>query len=162
MVQFIISSQQSKPLSFYQMMTGQKRKREQMSTKTTRREFLKQAAAGAAAAVATTVVPVSGDESTPIKAKTNEGVSEIRATITRRVCKICGKSKDEDLLLDLVALINPFVPEKAELVWVCRHGHFNATIIDAFTGMPVTMTGPDNRPPTLVVFHEDWRRKNQL
>jgi len=131
-----------------------------MSTKTTRREFLKQAAAGAAAAVATTVVPVSGDESTPIKAESNEDVSEIKATITKRICAICGKSPKDDPWLDLVALINPFVPEKAELVWVCRHGHFNATIIDAFTGMPVTMTGPDNRPPTLVVFHEDWKTKN--
>jgi hypothetical protein len=136
-----------------------------MSTKTTRREFLKQAAAGAAAAVAATVVPVSGDENTPIKAEGNEGVSGIKASVSKRVCKICGKSKDEDPLLDLVALINPFSPasgKMAELVWVCRHGHFNATIIDAFTGMPVQMTGPDNRPPTLVVFNEDWRRKNKV
>jgi hypothetical protein len=160
-----------------------------MSTKTTRREFLKQAA-GAAAAVATAVVPVSGPGWTcpycgtvnpagvnrcgegtiygcgaPRPTGDAEGVSSVKASVSRRVCKICGRSKDEDPLLDLVALINPFLPsaaEKAELVWVCRHGHFDCTVIDAFTGMPVQMTGPDKRPPTLVVFNEDWRRKNRI
>ena len=132
-----------------------------MSTKIKRREFLKRAAAGAAATVATAVVP-SGDKITPIEAESGEGVSGIKASITKRVCTICGKSAEDDPLLNLVALINPFNAEKAELVWVCRHGHFDATIIDAFTGMPVQMTGPDNRPPTLVVFNTDWKRKNRI
>ena len=129
-------------------------------TKTTRREFLKRAAAGAAATVATAVVAVPGEDA-PTKT-VDEEVSSIKASVTKRVCAICGKKEGEDGFREMVALINPFRPEKAELVWVCRHGHFDATIIDAFTGMPVMMTGPDKRPPTLVVFNKDWRRKNRV
>jgi hypothetical protein len=59
----------------------------------------------------------------------------------KRACFLCGKH--ESSLVQLVPIADPRQTEEAEIVWICRQGHFDATVTNALTGLPVELTGSE-------------------
>lgn len=54
------------------------------------------------------------------------------------VCILCGKSSIES---ELIYLINP--NDERDIRCICRHGHYDAILLDPFTGLPTILTGPE-------------------
>ena len=75
----------------------------------------------------------------------------------RMVCAVCGNQKWAE------AQLTPVLTKPGEVVWVCRHGHFQGESLDPYTGMVWHMTGPKMLEvlewvPELVVpkLHDRW------
>jgi len=73
------------------------------------------------------------------------------------VCAVCGNQNWAE------AQLTPVATRPGDIVWVCRHGHFQGENVDPYTGMVWHMTGPKTLEvlewvPELVVpkLHDRW------